>query len=88
LIWGGSLGDDLLEQLNEISFLGDMGHKDRCDQLRRSYQQLNNSQGLGFVMFGVVIDKRKLSQITVSLASVGATAITTLYALGDQGTHT
>jgi hypothetical protein len=65
-----------------------MGHKDRCDQLRRSYQQLNQGQGLGFLMFATVIDKRKLSQIAVSLASVGVTAFTTLYALGDSGTHT
>eukprot|EP01048_Picozoa_sp_COSAG05_P020782 COSAG05_NODE_3633_length_1945_cov_0.862947_2_plen_49_part_00 len=39
------------------------------------------TQGLGFVVFGVVIDKRKLSTICVSLASVGGTVVTTLYAL-------
>ena len=38
--------DDLMEQLNEISFLGDMGHKDRCDHLRKAYQQLNRGQVL------------------------------------------
>jgi hypothetical protein len=77
--------DDLLEQLNEISFLADMYHKERCGYLRKSYLSANRGQGLGFQMFGVVIDKPMLKKIAVSLASVGGTVLTTLYALVDHG---
>ena len=69
-------------RLNDISFLGDMGHKDRCTHLRHSFTHLNRGQGLGFVVFGVVIDKRKLATIIGSLVSVAGTVITTLYSIG------
>ena len=40
-------------QLNDVSFLGDQQHKDRCTHLRHSWAQLNRAQGLGFKMFSV-----------------------------------
>lgn len=43
--------DDLLEQLNEISFLGCSSHRERCTQLRHTWTYLNNGQGMGFQMF-------------------------------------
>ena len=38
--------DDLLNQLNDISFLGDQEHKLRCMNLRHSLTWLNRGQGL------------------------------------------
>ena len=76
--------DDLLEQLTELSMLGDMGHKARCNNTRKSYRGLNRGQGLGFLMFSIVIDKRKLFQIAVSLISVASTILTGLLTLGSN----
>jgi hypothetical protein len=39
--------DDLLDQLNDVSFLGGMPHKNRCAALRESLMNLNSGQGLG-----------------------------------------
>lgn len=47
--------DDLLNQLNDISFLGDRHHKDRCMHLRHSLMNLNTGHGLGFKVFGEFI---------------------------------
>lgn len=47
---GSSSCDDLLDQLTEISFLGDRDHRERCMQFRWSLTNLNRSQGLGFLM--------------------------------------
>ncbi len=38
--------DDLLNQLTDISFLGDPDHKDRCQRLQSSLTSLNRGQGL------------------------------------------
>ena len=54
--------DDLLDQLNAISFLGDEHHRDRCTHLRHSLTHLNRAQGLGFEVFGTVIDRRMLAK--------------------------
>ena len=39
--------DDLLEQLNDLSFVGDEAHQERCLHLRYRIDYLNASQGLG-----------------------------------------
>jgi hypothetical protein len=44
--------DDMLNQLNDLSFLGNRHHKDRCTHLRHSLMNLNTGQGLGFLVFG------------------------------------
>ena len=74
--------DDLLEQLNDISFLGDPVHKDRCTHLRNSLTHLNLGQGLGFRIAGIVVDKRYLLKMVAAVASAGGGLITTLIALG------
>ena len=74
--------DDLLEQLNDISFLGDPVHKDRCTHLRHSLTHLNLGQGLGFRIAGIVIDKRYLLKLVAAVGSAGGGLITTLIALG------
>ena len=38
----------LADQLNDVSFLGDESHKERCMYLRHSWMNLNRGQGLGF----------------------------------------
>lgn len=38
---------------------------------------------MGFLVFGTVIDKRRLAGIAASLLSVAGTVLTTLYALAD-----
>ena len=55
-----SFCDDLLDQLNDVSFLGDQQHKDRCTHLRHSWTNLNRAQGLGFKVFGVSCPPRAL----------------------------
>jgi hypothetical protein len=61
---------NLMEQLNEISFLGKMGHKQRCEQLLKSFERVNNGQGLGFLMFGAVVNKAKLVSIATTVATM------------------
>ena len=80
-----SICDDMLDQLNDISFLGDEKHKDRCTHMRHSLMNLNRAQGLGFQMFSTVIDKRMLAKIATGLAGSSVTVITALVALGSDG---
>ena len=55
--------DDLLDQLNDISFLGSHHHKDRCIHLRHSLMKLNRGQGLGFKVFSTIIDRRMMVKV-------------------------
>ena len=41
---------------------------------------LNKNQGLGFVLFGIVLDKRYFFSLLVNLGALGATVLTTLLA--------
>jgi hypothetical protein len=66
--------DDLLDQLNEISFLGGLPHKQRCGALRNSLLHLNAGQGLGFKIFATVVDKRTLWK-AATLVGGGATSV-------------
>ena len=65
--------DDLLDQLNAISFLGDEHHRDRCTHLRHSLTHLNRAQGLGFEVFGTVIDRRMLVKVAFAMAGSAGT---------------
>lgn len=76
--------DDLMDQLNEISFIGDKSHKERCHALRRSLTNLSNHQGLGFRIYGVVIDKKYLAKIAGSAAAGLGTIISTLLHIVDH----
>jgi hypothetical protein len=77
--------DAMLNQLNDISFLGDVEHKERCSTLRDSLLRLNDGQGLGFRVMGTVIDKRMLFKIMGLIMGGGSTVMTTLVALGARG---
>lgn len=64
--------DELLEQLNDISFLGDQEHRDRCMRLRQSLTMVNRSQGMGFQILGTVVDKRMLTKaLAVAFSASG-----------------
>jgi hypothetical protein len=65
--------DDMLDQLNDISFLGDVEHKERCTRLRHSLTHLNRGQGLGFRVMGTVIDTRYLAKIVGVIIGGGST---------------
>ena len=76
--------DDLMDQLNEISFIGDKAHKERCHDLRRSLTNLNRRQGLGFLILETVVDKRYLAKIAGSAAAGLGTIISTLLEFTDH----
>ena len=61
--------DDLYEGLTEIAFVGDIHHKNRCNELKRGLADLNIRQGLGFLVFGKVIDRVLLAKIAATLLS-------------------
>ena len=63
-----------------MSYLGDVEHKIRCNQLRKSLRMHNRAQGIGFVVFGVLIDKRGLLKIATSLVGAMGTLYTALFA--------
>ena len=77
--------DDLLDQLNAISFLGDEHHRDRCTHLRHSLTHLNRAQGLGFEVFGTVIDRRMLVKVAFAMAGSAGTVVTALVTVGTRG---
>ena len=79
-----SVCDDMLDQLNDVSFLGDDEHKLRCTHMRYSFTHLSRSQGLGFKMFSTVIDKRMLAKMAAGMASTGGAIITFLVAVGTR----
>ena len=74
----------MLDQLNDISFLGDVQHKERCTFLCSSLMHLNQNQGLGFRVLGMVIDKRMLAKIAGIMIGTGGTSMTMLVALGAR----
>jgi hypothetical protein len=77
-----SVCDDMLDQLNDISYLGGHEHKERCSAMRYNFTCLNRSQGLGFKMFSTVIDMRMLAKLGVMMATSSVGVITTLTAIG------
>jgi hypothetical protein len=78
--------DDLTEQLNDISFLGDHAHKSRCTDLRNSLMHHNGGQGMGFKVFGTVVDKPMLSKVAATVAGLAGSTITALIAMGTAET--
>lgn len=75
--------DDMLNQLNELSLLGDEVHKQRVESLLNSMRGLNRGQGLGFQMLGTVVDKRMLVKFAVAL-SAGTGLLTKMVAMGAE----
>lgn len=79
-----TLCDDLLIALNHKRLKHLEAHE-RIFALETGLRQLNNDQGLGFVMmFDTVVDKRKLKQATAALASVLPAVMTAVFALDPK----
>ena len=76
--------DDLLDQLNDLSFLGTRQHRDRVTHLRHSLMNLQRGQGLGFQIWGTVVDKRTLGKIFLGGFGSALTLTTTMLALADD----
>jgi hypothetical protein len=53
----------------------------RTDPLLTTLQRLNGGQGLGFVVLGVVLDRKTLNKAAVGVASVFATLVPVVLAL-------
>ena len=81
-----SVCDDMLDQLNDCSYLGDSAHKERCTHMRHSFTNLNRAQGLGFKMFSTVIDMRMLAKLGLAMGTSSVTVITALAAIGSGDT--
>lgn len=90
LAWGpatvSSACDDLLDQLNDLSFLGTRQHRERVRRLRESLVNLQRGQGLGFQIYGTVVDKRMLGKVFLAGSGSTVTLITTVltYAARDE----
>ena len=82
----GTSCDELLGDLNELR-----RHKltvdqaCRVDTIRSYLKDMNHGQGLGFEIFGVVMDKKKLLRITGVLSSVMTSVIVALKHFGEGG---
>lgn len=76
--------DNLLEQLNDLSFVGDEAHQERCLHLRYRIDYLNAGQGLGFRVMGTVVDRRTLLKAVMAVGSASGGIITTLIAVGTS----
>jgi Ca2+-binding EF-hand superfamily protein len=76
--------DTMYEQLNDIAFLGDTQHKNRCFQLRKNWKHMNRNHGLGFVVFRIVLDKKMLWKIAGIIAGFATTIFTSLLALSES----
>jgi hypothetical protein len=84
LAWGpatvSSACDDLVDQLNELSFVGTRMHRERTTRLRASLMSLQCNQGLGFQICGTVVDKRMLGKVIVGGFSAFVSIVTTILA--------
>merc|ERR1711908_107779 len=63
------------EQLNSISFMGDANIKRSVAELRKSFDEANNRRGIGFVIFGQVLNFRALLMSASILYTLGSTFV-------------
>ena len=88
LAWGpatvSSACDDLLDQLNDLSFVGTDEHRERVARLRTSLMNLHRNQGLGFTVRGAVVNRRMLVNIMLAGFSSAVTVVTTMLALAEE----
>ena len=88
LAWGpaavSSACDDLLDQLNDLSFVGTEEHRARVARLRASLMNLQGNQGLGFTVWGTVVNRRMLFKIMLAGSSCATTVVTTVLTMASQ----
>lgn len=71
--------DELMDKLNDLG----IKHHVRIDWLETRLQRLHRSQGLGFVIFGLVLDQRVLGTLAVALGGGLVTVITWVLAMSE-----
>ena len=82
----GTSCDELLGDLNELRRYNlNVEQMCRIDNLQNYLRGKNNAQGLGFELFGVVMDKKKLLRISGLMGSALASAVVSLMRFGAVG---
>ena len=72
--------DDLRQELNDKR-VTDLGSHTIVDALEQALDRLNQRQGLGFVVYTVVIDKKMQTRILLSVGTMLSTALPFIFAL-------
>ena len=80
--------DLLLESLNDLRPHGTSEHSQRVMHLRGYLLDLNRKQGLGFSVYGLVVDNRMLARITGTVLAVTWTATISLVQYGEEAAET
>ena len=76
--------DLLMDALNATAIVhGESCHL-RLDYLIRALSRLNRGQGIGFVVCGIVLDRKRLRSLAFAIASGLSTLFTALLALRDD----
>ena len=76
--------DDLLASINERR-IEDLERGALLFQLETALKNLNNGQGLGFVVFENVLDKKRLRQIFLGIFGVFSTLVPLMLAFNSEG---
>lgn len=74
--------DKLVEGLNNLVVI-DLDDDKRVDPIIRALQRRNKNQGVGFVVFGLVVDKRVLRNVAVGMYSLMATVLPIMLGLAE-----
>ena len=76
--------DQLMDKLNYLGIKHGEKHHGRIDWLETRLRRLHHSQGLGFVIFGMVLDRRSLGKLAFAVGSGLITVITWALALSGE----
>ena len=76
--------DLLSDSLNAVAISHGPECHLRLDYLETRLRRMNRGQGLGFRVFGVVVDRRLLKNCVIGIAGGMTTLVTTLLALAEQ----
>jgi len=78
--------DELMDKLTDVGIkYGEKQHV-RVDWLETRLRRPHHSQGLGFVIFGMVLDRRSLGKLAFAIGSGLGTVITWVLALSGDAT--
>ena len=74
----------MMSKLNDLGIKHGEKHHGRIDWLETRLRRLHHSQGLGFVIFGMVLDRRSLGKLAFAVGSGLITVITWALALSGE----